>query len=232
MPFLPPNQQRQSTEGICQTTERLHSTLFCISNTVKERSRRSSIASHRQRWKLVIRPAEGSELQCKNSLLTTVAKITPWARKKAPLFFYDVIWQNLVLLLLRNIIIDVTCLISGIYANLHIFLCKKCDEGYYVINHGVYRWLCYRLVFIVSISLLRKIPNACRNKIHGIVAYTFLNVHVREKIHQFLSGIKKMHTKENWFIFQHHGVLILWFTSKKMLSAQAQTLTTASHSGC
>jgi len=30
-------------------------------------------------------------------------------------------------------------IISGIYTNFHIFLCKKCDVGYYVINHGVYR---------------------------------------------------------------------------------------------
>ena len=30
-------------------------------------------------------------------------------------------------------------------------------------------------------------------------AYTFFNV--REKIHQFLSNIKKKLTKENWFLF-------------------------------
>ena len=52
-------------------------------------------------------------------------------------------------------------------------------------------------MFIVSISLLRKILNECQNEIHGIVAYTFLNV--CEKNHQ--STIKKMHTKENWFFF-------------------------------
>ena len=34
---------------------------------------------------------------------------------------------------------------------------------------------------------------------HGTVAYTFLSV--REKIHQFLSSIKQIHTKENWFPF-------------------------------
>jgi len=33
----------------------------------------------------------------------------------------------------------------------------------------------------------------------GIVAYTFFNI--REKIHQYLSCIKKMHTKENWSLF-------------------------------
>ena len=45
----------------------------------------------------------------------------------------NVILQNLVLLLLVNIIINVTYLISGIYR----LLCKKCDVGYYVINHVV-----------------------------------------------------------------------------------------------
>ena len=51
-----------------------------------------------------------------------------------------------------NIVKDVTYLISGIYVytNLHTFLYKKCDVGYYVIIHGV-----YQLVFIVSISLVR-----------------------------------------------------------------------------
>jgi len=50
---------------------------------------------------------------------------------------HSVIWQNLVLLLLLNVIIDVTDLISGIYTNFHRLLCKKCDIAYYVINHGV-----------------------------------------------------------------------------------------------
>jgi len=36
-----------------------------------------------------------------------------------------------------NIIISVTYLISGIYTNFHRLLCKKCDVGYYIINHGV-----------------------------------------------------------------------------------------------
>ena len=47
----------------------------------------------------------------------------------------------------------------------------------------------YLLVFIVSISLLLEILNACQNKIQQIVAYTFLNV--CEKIHQFLLSIEK-----------------------------------------
>jgi len=50
----------------------------------------------------------------------------------------------------------------------------------------------YRLVFMVSTSLLRKILNERVSKLHvlrGIVAYTFLNE--CEKIHRFLSSIKK-----------------------------------------
>jgi len=49
----------------------------------------------------------------------------------------NVIWQNLVHLLLMNIVIDVTYLISGIDTNLCTFLCKNYDVGYYVINHGI-----------------------------------------------------------------------------------------------
>jgi len=45
-------------------------------------------------------------------------------------------------------------------------------------------------MFIASISLLHKILNACQNLIHGIVAYTFLNV-CEKKSTQFRSGIKK-----------------------------------------
>jgi len=48
----------------------------------------------------------------------------------------NVIWLNLVVLLLINIIIYVTYLISGIYTNFHTFLWKKCDIGI-VISHGV-----------------------------------------------------------------------------------------------
>jgi len=36
-----------------------------------------------------------------------------------------------------NIIIDVSYLISGIYTIFCKLLCKKCDVGYYVINHRV-----------------------------------------------------------------------------------------------
>ena len=36
-----------------------------------------------------------------------------------------------------NIIINVAYLISGIYTNFCTFLCRKCDVGYYAINHGV-----------------------------------------------------------------------------------------------
>jgi len=48
----------------------------------------------------------------------------------------------------------------------------------------------YRLVFTVSISLLRKTFNACQNLLYRIVAYTFLNT-CEKKIHQFLSNIKR-----------------------------------------
>jgi len=79
------------------------------------------------------------------------------------LLIRNVNWQNSVLLLLLNIIIDDTYLISGIYTNFHRLLCEKCDVGYYVIYHGVMIIDDYRLVFIVSISLLHKIPKACQN---------------------------------------------------------------------
>jgi len=36
-----------------------------------------------------------------------------------------------------NINIDVTYLISGICTNFYRLVCRKCDVGYYVINHGV-----------------------------------------------------------------------------------------------
>jgi len=52
------------------------------------------------------------------------------------LLIRNVIWQSLVVLLLTNIIIDVTYLISGIYSNFYRLLYKKCDVGYYIINHG------------------------------------------------------------------------------------------------
>ena len=42
----------------------------------------------------------------------------------------------LVLMLLMNIIIDVTYLISPIYTNFRSLLRNKRDVGYYVNNHG------------------------------------------------------------------------------------------------
>ena len=48
-------------------------------------------------------------------------------------FNSNVIWQNLELLLLVNIIVNVTYLISGIYTNFCRLLRRKCD----VINRGV-----------------------------------------------------------------------------------------------
>jgi len=44
------------------------------------------------------------------------------------LLIRNVIWQNLVLLLAMNIIVDVTYLTSGIYTIFRPFLCKKCDR--------------------------------------------------------------------------------------------------------
>ena len=55
-----------------------------------------------------------------------------------------------------NIIVDITYLISGIYTNFWIFLCKKCD------CQSSNETDDYLLVFIVSISLLRRILNACQ----------------------------------------------------------------------
>jgi len=40
---------------------------------------------------------------------------------------------------------------------------------------------------------------------HGIVAYIFLTV--REKIHQFLSGVNKIHTKRKLIPFLPHCVV-------------------------
>jgi len=61
----------------------------------------------------------------------------------------------------------------------------------------------YRLMFIVSISLLRKIFNACQNLIYGIVAYTFLNI--CEKIHQFPSSIERdAHERKSVPLFLPH----------------------------
>jgi len=113
----------------------------------------------------------------------------PTASKHWRLITCHVSWQNLVLLLVMNIVIDFTCQISGIYTNFCGLLCKKCNVGYCVINWWYNEIDDYQLAFIVSISLLRKIPNACQHSVRGIVAYTFLNV--CEKSHQFLSVTKK-----------------------------------------
>ena len=47
----------------------------------------------------------------------------------------------------------------------------------------------YRLEFVVSISSLHSILNACQNLINTSVAYTFPNI--CEKTQQFLSSIKR-----------------------------------------
>jgi len=36
-------------------------------------------------------------------------------------------------------IMDANYLVTGMYTNFRRLLCKKCDVGYYVINHGVMR---------------------------------------------------------------------------------------------
>jgi len=56
-----------------------------------------------------------------------------------------------LLLLLMNIIIDVTNLISGFCTNLRSFSCKKCDVGYYVVNHDVYT---KKIVLLASVYCL------------------------------------------------------------------------------
>jgi len=56
-----------------------------------------------------------------------------------------------------NVFVDVIFLISGIYTNFRTFLYKKSD---YQSSNEIDD---YRLVFVVSISLLRKILNACQN---------------------------------------------------------------------
>jgi len=57
---------------------------------------------------------------------------TPWGRKKETLLFCEwiffirnVTWQNLVLVLLQNIVIDVTYLISEIYTRIFVGYCAK-----------------------------------------------------------------------------------------------------------
>ena len=62
------------------------------------------------------------------------------------------------------------------YTNICRLLCKKCDVGYYATNHGVMKLMIagysvYSFNFIITQN-----SYACQNKIHGVVAYTFLNV--------------------------------------------------------
>ena len=56
-----------------------------------------------------------------------------------------------------NIIVNVNDLISRIYTNFHTFLCKKCD---YQSSNEIDD---YCLVFIVLVSLLHDILNACQS---------------------------------------------------------------------
>ena len=95
----------------------------------------------------------------------TVLYTTPWSRKKGTTFL---LWINLLtcntiltkfttLIVNEYYIVDVTYLISKIYTNFRTLLRRTCDVGYYIINREIDD---YRLVFIVSISLLHKILNA------------------------------------------------------------------------
>jgi len=61
-------------------------------------------------------------------------------------------------------------------------------------------------VFIVSVSLLREILDACQNCMHGIVAYKTCFIYMK-KITSFCQVLKEMHTKENCFFFLRHGVV-------------------------
>ena len=75
----------------------------------------------------------------------------------------------------------------------------KSDVGYYVINHGV---LHKKITLPASVYSLNFIIT---HNSYGIVAYTFLNV--CEKIHQFLSSIKKdAHKRKTGSFFLPHGV--------------------------
>jgi len=41
------------------------------------------------------------------------------------------------------------------------------------------------------------------------IKYTELFLNTCEKIHQFLLSIKKMHTKENWFLFSASWCIVM-----------------------
>jgi len=59
-----------------------------------------------------------------------------------------------------------------------------------------------KYVFTVTILLLHKIINACQNEIHGIVAYTFLNVGgLCEKINSFRQTFKQCTLKKIGYFF-------------------------------
>ena len=100
-----------------------------------------------------------------------------------------------------NIIIDVTDLISGIYTNFHMLLCKKCDVGYYVINCGVLKFMitgyCLQFYFHYYTEFLT------HPKIKYVELSLILFLMYVKKSPVFVKYycIKKMHTKENWSFF-------------------------------
>jgi len=144
------------------------------------------------------------------------------------LLICNAIWQNLVLLLLMNIIVDVTYLISRISTNFHTFLCKKCDIGCYVINHGVFRSrsccnFCIKIKGYSAIArrlvkefmlkswnigglnkLLKKIDDIDSDIKHFVFTSQVMKLMTTPWLmicHQFLSTIKKDAHKINWVPF-------------------------------
>jgi len=114
MPFLPPNQQRQST--MCP-----HLRVFKRRNGNKTflrvlptRWRRQPAGIDMERNYVIVAVCIHREAEKGTTFLLRITLLT-----------HNVIWQNLVLLLLVNIIVDVTYLISWIYINFGRLLCKK-----------------------------------------------------------------------------------------------------------
>ena len=62
-----------------------------------------------------------------------------------------------------NIIIDITYLISGIYTNFRRLLCKKCDAGYYTVNHGVMKLMTTTASVYSFNFIIKQILNAGQN---------------------------------------------------------------------
>ena len=62
-----------------------------------------------------------------------------------------------------------------------------------------------------NVTVTAKFSARAKIRIHGIVAYSLiLSLTYAKQIHEFLASIKKMHTKENWFLFLPNGVYFYW----------------------